>query len=71
MMIGTNDIATSGGLDFQPTQVLAYVKSIVQRVHKRSPETRVYLYSILNNNTSNRPAELWLETNRLVKAFVD
>ena len=71
MMIGTNDIATSGGLDFQPTQVLAYVKSIVQRVHKRSPETRVYLYSILNNNTSNRPAERWLETNRLVKAFVD
>ena len=71
MMIGTNDIATSGGLDFQPTQVLAYVKSIVQRVHKRSPETKVYLYSILNNNTSNRPAERWLETNRLVKAFVD
>ena len=71
MMIGTNDIATSGGLDFQPTQVLAYVKSIVQRVHKRSPETRVYLYSILNNNTPNRPAERWLETNRLVKAFVD
>ena len=71
MMIGTNDIATSGGLDFQPTQVLAYVKSIVQRVHKRSPETRVYLYSILTHNTSNRPAERWLETNRLVKAFVD
>ena len=56
MMIGTNDIATSGGLNFQPTQVLAYVKSIVQRVHKRSPETKVYLYSILNNNTSNRTA---------------
>ena len=71
MMIGTNDIATSGGLDFQPTQVLAYVKSIVQRVHKRSPETKVYLYSILNNKTPNRPAERWLETNRLVKAFVD
>lgn len=71
MMIGTNDIATSGGLDFQPEQVLAYVKSIVKRVHKRCPETKVYLYSILNNNTSNRPAERWLETNRLVKAFVD
>ena len=71
MMIGTNDIATSGGLNFEPAQVLAYVKSIVKRVHKRSPETQVYLYSILNNNTSNRPAERWLETNRLVKAFVD
>ncbi|MDD6123154.1 MAG: GDSL-type esterase/lipase family protein [Bacteroidales bacterium] len=71
LMIGTNDIATSGGLNFEPTQVFAYVKSIVQRIHKRSPETQVYLQSILNNNTSNRPAERWLETNRLVKAFVE
>ena len=71
LMIGTNDIATSGGLNFKPEQVFAYVKSIVQRIHKRSPETQVYLQSILNNNTSNRPAERWLETNRLVKAFVE
>ena len=71
LMIGTNDIATSGGLNFKSEQVFAYVKSIVQRIHKRSPETQVYLQSILNNNTSNRPAERWLETNRLVKAFVE
>ena len=70
MMIGTNDIATNG-LNFEPKQVLAYVKSMVQRIHRRSPETQVYLYSILNNNTSNREAARWLETNRLVKAFVD
>ena len=71
MMIGTNDIATSGGLNFQPEQVLNYVKSIVKRVHMRSPQTKVYLYSILKNQTGNRPAERWLRTNELVKAFVD
>ena len=54
MMIGTNDIATSGGLNFSGEQVLQYVKSIVERIHKRSPETKVYLYSILNNKTGNR-----------------
>ena len=54
MMIGTNDIATSGGLNFSPEQVLSYVKSIVARIHARSPQTKVYLYSILKNSTSNR-----------------
>jgi hypothetical protein len=69
MMIGTNDIATSGGLNFSPEQVLAYVKSIVTRIHARSPQTKVYLYSILKNNTSNRVEATWLKTNELVKAF--
>ena len=41
MMIGTNDIATSGGLNFSGEQVLAYVKSIVERIHARSPQTKV------------------------------
>ena len=71
MMIGTNDIATSGGLNFSPEQVLAYVKSIVTRIHARSPQTKVYLYSILKNNTSNRVEATWLKTNELVKAFAD
>lgn len=71
MMIGTNDIATSGGLNFSPEQVLAYVKGIVTRIHARSPQTKVYLYSILKNNTSNRVEATWLKTNELVKAFAD
>ncbi len=71
MMIGTNDIATSGGLNFSPEQVLSYVKSIVTRIHARSPQTKVYLYSILKNNTSNRVEATWLKTNELVKAFAD
>ena len=71
LMIGTNDIATSGGLDFRPEQVAAHVKSMVQRIHRRCPATKVYLYSILNNRTHNRPAERWLRTNALVKAYVE
>ncbi|MBR5531205.1 MAG: exo-alpha-sialidase [Bacteroidaceae bacterium] len=69
MMIGTNDIATSGGLNFSPEQVLAYVKSIVKRIHARSPQTKVYLYSILKNKTGNRVEATWLKANELTKAY--
>ena len=71
MMIGTNDIATSGGLNFSPEQVLAYVKSIVTRIHARSPQTKVYLYSILKNNTSNRVEATWLKANEITKAYAE
>ena len=71
MMIGTNDIATSGGLNFNPEQVLAYVKSMVTRIHARSPQTKVYLYSILNNKTSNRVEATWLKANELTKAYAE
>ena len=71
MMIGTNDIATSGGLNASPEQVLAYIKSIVTRIHAHSPSTKVYLYSILNNKTSNRVEATWLKANEIVKAYAD
>ena len=71
MMIGTNDIATSGGLNFSPEQVLAYVKSIVTRIHARSPQTKIYLYSILKNRTGNRVEATWLKTNELIKAYAE
>ena len=71
MMIGTNDIATSGGLNFSGEQVLQYVKSIVERIHARSPQTKIYLYSILKNNTANRVEATWLHTNEIVKAYVE
>ena len=71
MMIGTNDIATSGGLNFSGEQVLQYVKSMVDRIHMRSPETKIYLYSILNNKTSNRVEATWLHTNKIVKEYVE
>ena len=71
MMIGTNDIAISGGLNFSGEQVLAYVKSIVERIHARSPQTKIYLYSILKNNTANRVEATWLHTNEIVKEYVE
>lgn len=71
MMIGTNDIATSGGLNFSPEQVLQYIKSIVARIQARSPQTKVYLYSILNNKTANRVEATWMKTNELIKAYAE
>ncbi len=71
MMIGTNDIAISGGLNFSGEQVLAYVKSIVTRIHARSPQTKIYLYSILKNKTGNRVEATWLHTNEIVKEYVE
>ena len=71
MMIGTNDIATSGGLNFSGEQVLQYIKSIVARIHARSPQTKIYLYSILNNRTGNRVEATWLHTNEIVKAYAN
>ncbi len=71
MMIGTNDIATSGGLNFSGEQVLQYVKSMVERIHMRSPETKIYLYCILNNKTNNRVEATWLHTNKIVKEYVE
>lgn len=68
MMIGTNDIA-SNGLNFTGEQILAYVNSIVTRVHMRYPDVKIYLYSILNNNTGNRQAERWLHANELFEAY--
>lgn len=70
MMIGTNDIA-SNGLNFTGEQVLTQVKSIVTRIHLRSPQTKVYLYPILNNSTGNRQSERWLTYNRIVKEYVE
>lgn len=71
MMIGTNDLATSGGLNFSGEQILSYIKSIVERIRMRSPETKIYLYSILNNSTYNRVEATWLHTNDIIKAYVD
>ena len=71
LMIGTNDIATSGGLNFTPEQVLSYVKSMVNRIHRRSPSTHIYLYPILNNNTGNRVRATWLHYNEILKEYIN
>ena len=71
MMIGTNDIATSGGLNFSGEQVLSYIKSIVERINARSPQTKIYLYSILKNKTGNRVEATWLHANEIIKKYVN
>ncbi len=72
MMIGTNDIATSGGLatPSSPDVLLRYVQNIVSRIHARYPDTEVYLYPILDNTTGNRVRSTWLSYNELLNAWV-
>ena len=71
MMIGTNDLATSGGLNFSGEQILSYVKSMVERIRMRAPEAKIYLYSILNNKTGNRVQATWLHANEVIKGYVE
>ena len=70
MMIGTNDIATNGN-NFGPEQLLNYIRSMVNRIHARYPETEIYLYSILPNNTSNRPVDRVTGSNAAIKSYVE
>ncbi len=70
MMIGTNDIATRG-LNFTGEQVLKYIKSMVDRIQKRSPETSIYLYCILKSNYGYRVESTWLHANELIKEYVE
>ena len=70
MMIGTNDIATRG-LNFTGEQVLTYIKSMVERIQKRSPETRIYLYCILKSDYGYRVESTWLHANELIKEYVE
>ena len=69
MMIGTNDISTRG-LNFTGEQVLQYIKSMVERIQKRSPETRIYLYCILKSDYGYRVESTWLHANELIKEYV-
>ena len=69
MMIGTNDIATRG-LNFTGEQVLAQIKSMVERIWMRSPETKIYLYCILKSNYGYRVESTWLHANELIKEYV-
>lgn len=73
MMIGTNDIATSGGLNTPstPDVLLKFVQNIVTRIHAQYAETEVYLYPIINNSTSNRVEATWLAYNELLKTWID
>ena len=70
MMIGTNDIATRG-LNFTGEQVLQQIKSMVERIQKRSPQTSIYLYCILKSDYGYRVESTWLHANELIKEYVE
>ena len=70
MMIGTNDIATRG-LNFTGEQVLQQIKSMVERIQRRSPQTSIYLYCILKSDYGYRVESTWLHANELIKEYVE
>lgn len=63
LMIGTNDL----GSGVAPQQVADNVRAMLRRFRNESPQTDVYLQSILPSTVGTRTLELERETNRLLK----
>ena len=70
LMIGTNDLATDG-LD-DPQKILSNVKEMVARFKAESPETQIYIQSVLPVGEGNRrSAESIIALNDLYKEFCE
>lgn len=69
-LLGTNDIA-SDRLNLTGEQLISYLSSFVQRIHMRSPETKIYFNSIFPTNSSVRPESKILYTNECIKAYAE
>lgn len=63
LMIGTNDL----GSDIAPDQVADNIRQIVERFRKESPETELYLQSILPSTVGTRTLENERATNDLIR----
>lgn len=66
LMIGTNDLGTNGINNTK--HVVDNVRIILDRFEKESPETQVYVQSILPSNNGSRTLELLKATNDAVQA---
>lgn len=63
LMIGTNDL----GSGVAPQQVADNVRAMLRRFRNESPQTDVYLQSILPSTVGTRTLEAEQETNRLLR----
>lgn len=68
LMIGTNDLA-SANINY-PEYPLKNLKKIVERIRKESPNTYIYVQSILPSSVGTRATNIPL-TNPLYKEFVE
>lgn len=69
LMIGTNDLGTNGKNTTQ--YVLNNMKTIMTRVRKESPRTKLYVQSILPSNTGLRTTTLLKATNDAIRAEIE
>lgn len=67
LMIGTNDLGTSGLNN--PAYVSGKIRDIVRRVRSESPATELYVQSILPSKNGSRTLENLQATNELVKTI--
>lgn len=68
-MIGTNDLGTQGINN--PEYVLANTRRMVDRVQKESPNTQIYIQSILPSKSGLRTLEVEQQTNALLKTLCE
>lgn len=67
LMIGTNDL----GSGIPPAQVADNIRQIVERFRRESPETALYLQSILPSTVGTRTLENELATNELIRQIAE
>ena len=68
LMIGTNDLGTSG-MNY-PEYPLSNLKKIIERIRKESPNTEIYVQSILPSSVGLRASNV-PQTNPLYQAYVE
>lgn len=69
LMIGTNDLGTAGINN--TAYVAGNIEVLVERVQRESPQTEIYVQSILPSNSGLRTLELLSATNEAVKAMCE
>lgn len=67
LMIGTNDL----GSGYSPKYVADIFRKIVDRIHEESPETEIFLESILPSNVGIRTTENEQIVNELIKEIAN
>lgn len=68
IMIGTNDLGTSG---YTPESVCGNIRTMVERTQIESPATQIYVQSILPSTNGSRTLTVLSAANTLIKAMCE
>lgn len=67
LMVGTNDL----GSGYTPEQVAENIRQIIEKFQKESPQTKIYLESILPSTVGIRTLEAEKRTNELLRQMAN